>query len=316
MSFLLNDLIATIVAQDAELGRTGYNIYLFGCLVIGLAVGSYGLRLYYFGLALIGSIVGFSIFKASGADLAVSMLGAFIFSIGSIVLFLVVIFMTGFMGSLAITLPIVGLAALENMENLGGGLIICIGVSFFVGLLAIAFKNITIMFSTSVFGASLIAFLTYRLMDLGFWNAIGDAPASVVLLSVLDPSGIFASAYDTHQVHDTYEVHREIFITLQIIFSVVFFLVQLLKAAGVKFSESKKPITPNIIQRKFETFTQDKPRIKKLMLKIIPQFDPFWRQKQWDDFKSSWSEYGKKSQGLLRIFKEKRKSTLQIDPPL
>ena len=94
MSFLLNDFIATIVAQDAELGRAGYNIYLFGCLVIGLAVGSYGLRLYYFGLALIGSIVGFSIFKASGADLAVSMLGAFIFSIGSIVLFLVVIFMT------------------------------------------------------------------------------------------------------------------------------------------------------------------------------------------------------------------------------
>ena len=68
------------------------------------------------------------------------------------------------------------------------------------------------------------------------------------------------------------------------------FLFQLFKLLGIKPPEAKKPIKPNIIQRKFEPFTQDRPRVKKMMLKIFPQLDPFWREKQWDELKSSWSE--------------------------
>ena len=73
-------------------------------------------------------------------------------------------------------------------------------------------------------------------------------------------------------------------------FSVVFFLFQLFKLLGIKSLEAKKPIKPNIIQRKFETFTQDRPRVKKMMLKIFPHLDPLRREKEWDELKSSWSE--------------------------
>ena len=288
MSLLIHDLIATIVRQDAELGQI-YSLYLLGCLIIGLAFGLYGLRLYYFGLALIGSIVGFLVFKASGADLIVSIFGAIIFGAASIILTVVMVFLSGFIGSLSITLPIIGLAALQDLETLPAGLLICLGVSLFIGLLAVFFQNIAIIFSTSIFGAGLIAFLTYKFMDYGFWNSIGDVPVSVLLLSALDPNGTFASTYDP-QVYGSIQVDIEILLVLQVMFSIVFFLFQLFKLLGIKSQESKKPIKPNIIQRKFETFTRDRPRVKKMMLKFFPQLDPFWRQNQWDDFKSSWSE--------------------------
>ena len=288
MSFLIQDLIATIVRQDAELGQI-YSYYLLGCLIIGLALGLYGLRLYYLGLALLGSIVGFLVFKASGAEPIVSIFGAIIFGAASVILSVVMVFLSGFIGSLSITLPIIGLAALQDLETLPAGLLICLGVSLFIGLLAVFFQNIAIIFSTSIFGAGLIAFLTYKLMDYGFWNSISDVPVSVLLLSVLDPNGNFASAYDP-QAYGSIQVNMKILLALQVMFSIVFFLFQLFKLLGIKPPEAKKPIKPNIIQRKFETFTQDRPRVKKMMLKIFPQLDPFWREKQWDELKSSWSE--------------------------